>query len=160
MGDEQIDVEPERTENFHELTPETYLGSARAAGFVNGTIVDGVHDYRRVNELPVNALAYGGRWKIDTHSATASGSRSTIDLHFNARRVYLVLGNRGGPKNVRVRLDGKPISSGDAGRHVKSGVLKVDGQKLYSIVDLGSVRSGRLSLQVGEGVSGYAFTFG
>ncbi len=160
VSDEQVDVKPERIENFHALTAETYLGSARAAGFMNGTIVDGVHDYRRIKELPVNTLAYGGRWKIDSQSATASGARSTIDLHFNARRVYLVLGNRGGPKKVRVQLDGEPISSGDAGRHVKSGVLTVDGQKLYSIVDLGRVRSGRLSLQVGEGVSGYAFTFG
>lgn len=160
LGDAD-DAEPaEEVEQRELLTPETYLGSARAAGFVNGQIVDGDRSYKSSPTLPVNSLAYGGRWSIKPDSATASSARSTIDLQFNARRVYLVLGNRGRAKDVRVELDGKPIDAAASGRHVKSGVARIDGQRLYALVDLDEVESHRLTLRVDRGVSGYAFTFG
>src|SRR3954453_2012813 len=53
-------------------TPETYLGAARAQGFVNGTITPGAH--RCVaggRPLALNELAYDGDWRISGESATA-----------------------------------------------------------------------------------------
>ncbi|MBA2567531.1 MAG: thiol-disulfide isomerase, partial [Thermoleophilaceae bacterium] len=38
--------------------------------------------------------------------------------------------------------------------------VRVDRQRLYALVDLPRVGRHRLTLEVGRGVSGYAFTFG
>jgi Thioredoxin like C-terminal domain len=75
------------------LTPETYLGSERAHGFVNGPIRPGPHRFTPVDpgELPENGFAYGGAWLIDGSSARALGGAS-LSLRFRARRVFLVLG--------------------------------------------------------------------
>jgi hypothetical protein len=61
---------------------------------------------------------------------------------------------------VRVLLDGKPIPARLAGEDVKDGVVTVDEQRLYDLVDLPKVERRRLRLVPESGVEGYAFTFG
>jgi cytochrome c biogenesis protein CcdA/thiol-disulfide isomerase/thioredoxin len=140
-------------------TPESYLGGARAQTVVNGPLRPGVHAYRLPSSVPVDQLAYGGRWRIEADSATAVGD-SEVQLNFNARRAFLVLGSPGGPKALRVLLDGKPIPDRLAGDDVKGGVATIDRQRLYSLVDLSGVERHTLTLQFAPGISGYAFTFG
>ncbi len=149
-------VAPSRTTT----TPETYLGSGKARGFVNGPIKPGIHDYGTLPaKLPPDKLAYGGRWQITGESATAdSGAR--LDLNFGARRVYLVMGSTGGPRSVRVLLDGRPIPSSRAGKDVHGGVATVTGQRLYDLVDLPRVGRHKLTLEPAAGTIGYSFTFG
>jgi hypothetical protein len=142
-------------------TPESYLGAARAARFVNGPIVSGTRTFREpASGVPGDHLAYAGRWRIGPDSASAV-RRARIQLAFGARRVFLVLGSRAGrTRTVRVRLDGRPIPDRLAGRDVRSARLAVREQRLYRVVDL--PRSGRhlLTLDLAPGISGYAFTFG
>jgi cytochrome c biogenesis protein CcdA/thiol-disulfide isomerase/thioredoxin len=131
-------------------TPETYLGLARAQGWVNGP-QPGVKDYGRLDagSLDLNQFAYGGAWKIDDESATAV-SGASVGLTFQARRVFLVLGSRGGePRQVEVLLDGEP-----AGRRT------VTAQRLYRLVDLPEAGRHTLELRFDDGIQGYAFTFG
>jgi hypothetical protein len=59
-----------------------------------------------------------------------------------------------------VKLDGRPISSADAGTDVHGGVVDVTGQRLYNLVDLPRVGHHVLRLEPEAGVQGYAFTFG
>jgi cytochrome c biogenesis protein CcdA/thiol-disulfide isomerase/thioredoxin len=141
-------------------TPETYLGAARAERFANGEITAGTRDFEQPAELPPDHLGYGGRWRVGEESATAvAGPR--LELDFGARRVYLVLGSRGGvPRAVKVLLDGRPISAGAAGGDVLKSVVRVQGQQLYELVNLPRVERHRLTLNFAPGVSGYAFTFG
>jgi thiol-disulfide isomerase/thioredoxin len=142
-------------------TPETYLGAARAQGFVDGPIRPGAHDYGPLDAsaLPPNALVYGGHWKITGESAT-SRAGAGLALAFTARRVFLVLGAADGARRIEVDLDGRPITDADAGADVRGGVVTVSGQRLYRLVDL--PRTGRhlLSLKLEPGIVGYAFTFG
>jgi cytochrome c biogenesis protein CcdA/thiol-disulfide isomerase/thioredoxin len=140
-------------------TPESYLGSLRAERFVNGPIAAGAHDFGRPSKPPVNGLAYGGRWRIAPESATA-GPGAGLDLHFGARRVYLVLGSPGRSRRVRVLLNGRPIPDRLAGADVHGGAVTVTGQRLYDLVDLPKVERGLLRLVPERGVTGYAFTFG
>jgi thiol-disulfide isomerase/thioredoxin len=141
-------------------TPETYLGAARAERFANGKIVAGARDYEQPGELRPDQLGYGGRWRIGAEAATAV-AHASLGLDFGARRVYLVLGSRDGvPRAVKVRLDGQPISARVAGRDVLNGVVRVQRQRLYTLVDLPRTERHRLTLDFGAGVSGYAFTFG
>lgn len=139
-------------------TPESYLGSARAQNFANGLILDGPHDFGKLKSPGPDQLAYGGKWLISPDIATSAGGE--LALNFGARRVYLVLGSPGGPKKVRVMLDGKPIKAADAGKDVKNGSAEIDGQRLYSLVDLPETGRHQLSLSLPSAIQGYAFTFG
>ncbi len=139
-------------------TPETYLGAARAERFVNPMLSPGLHDFTAPASLPPNEFAYHGRWRITLDSATAEGG--SLDLHFGARRVYLVLGSPGRARRMRVLLDGRPIPESLAGADVHDGVVTVRAQRLYSLVDLPKVGRGLLRLEPEAGVTAYAFTFG
>src|SRR5439155_13662450 len=102
-------------------TPETYLGAARAQGFVDGPVEPGSHDYGGGRpDLDPDTLAYRGRWTISDESARA-GPGARVYLRFQARRVFLVLGSPGRPRRVRVLLDGRPIAARRAGADVRSG---------------------------------------
>ena len=141
-------------------TPETYLGSERAEGFVEPPR-PGVADYTAPapGSLALNRLAYGGRWQVDGESATAV-DHGTISLAFQARRVFLVLGAERDPAEVEVLLDGEPLAGAGAGEDVRAGRVMVNGQRLYRLVDLPEATRGTLELRFEPGVTGYAFTFG
>jgi cytochrome c biogenesis protein CcdA/thiol-disulfide isomerase/thioredoxin len=133
-------------------TPESYLGSERAARFLNGAIEPGTHDYelprRAVTALPPHHLAYAGRWRIDPSHATAVG-RARLHLRFYASRVFLVLGAGNRPGSVEVALDGKPRRT-----------LTVTENRLYELVRLPRAGDHVLTLRLGPGTEAYAFTFG
>jgi cytochrome c biogenesis protein CcdA/thiol-disulfide isomerase/thioredoxin len=145
----------------HRATPETYLGTNRAEGWLAQPL-GGLHDYGGpvTGALALNEFAYSGRWRIAGQPATAV-SGAGIDVEFDARHVYLVLSSPGErPLPVRVLLNGRPISPADAGTDVHHGVVTVREQRLYSLVSLPAEARGHLSLRFAPGVTGYAFTFG
>jgi cytochrome c biogenesis protein CcdA/thiol-disulfide isomerase/thioredoxin len=144
-----------------EATPETYLGTGRAQGWVNGPVAGG-HDYGAGHPRPlaVNQFAFSGTWNTTDQPVTAV-SGAGIDVEFQAKNVYLVLSSSGeAPRSVQVLLDGRPISAADAGADVHNGLVTVRGQRLYTLVSLARNERHRLSLRFAPGVSGYAFTFG
>ena len=140
-------------------TPETYLGAARAQGWIQPPVL-GERGYTAPDpqSLALNQFAYGGRWRVDEESATAAGS-SSVSLRFQARRVFLVLGSRS-PARLRVELDGEPIASRSAGADVSGAAATVSKQRLYRLVDLPEAGEHVLTLHFDPGISGYAFTFG
>ncbi len=143
-----------------QLTPETYLGAARAQGWLNGPIRAADRDFGAPpRSLPRGGFAYSGNWKVTDQSATA-GASARIDADFSARRVFLVLGSPKRSREVQVLLDGKPLAASAAGKDVESGRLTVGAQRLYSLVDLPKAGSHRLTLKLEPGTTGYAFTFG
>ena len=141
-------------------TPETYLGAARAQGWVNGADParrPGLR--RRARRAARQPFAYAGDWGITDEDAT-SATGAGIDLEFNARRVFLVLGSPDQARHVQVLLDGKPIPAKLAGADVRHGEATIQAQRLYRLVDLPAVAQHRLSLRFDPGITGYAFTFG
>ncbi len=140
-------------------TPELYLGAARADRFLNRDLVLGPQTLDAPAELPPDSFAFEGRWRITPEAAIAAGG-SRLDLHFGARRVYLVLGTEGPERRVRVLLDGRPIGAAAAGADVDRGAVAVTSQRLYELVDLPRAGDHVLTLEPEAGVSGYAFTFG
>jgi len=144
-----------------ETSPETYLGTARADGWLMGQPKSGRHAYPGVEgDLALNAFAYGGEWTIGGQAAT-SGAGATIDAEVQAKNVYLVLGSQGRrPRDVQVLLDGRPVTPRQAGADVHGGRVTVTGQRLYALVALPANQRHRLTLRFAPGISGFAFTFG
>ncbi|HEV2922886.1 MAG TPA: cytochrome c biogenesis protein CcdA [Solirubrobacteraceae bacterium] len=144
-----------------QATPETYLGTARAQGWLAAPKA-GQHYYGgpATAELGLNEFAYSGTWNISDQPAMAVSSAG-IDVEFQAKNVYLVLSSPGeSPLPVQVLLDGRPIAARDAGADVHAGVVTVRGQRLYTLVSLARTGRHHLSLRIAPGISGYAFTFG
>jgi cytochrome c biogenesis protein CcdA/thiol-disulfide isomerase/thioredoxin len=142
-------------------TPETYLGTERAAGWLPKPL-NGLHSYGSTTDrfLALNEFSFGGTWKIAAQPATAV-SAATIDAEVQARHVYLVLSSADSkPRTVQVLLDGHPISSADAGADVHHGRVTVTGERLYTLVSLPSDQRHHLTLRLAPGITGYAFTFG
>jgi cytochrome c biogenesis protein CcdA/thiol-disulfide isomerase/thioredoxin len=142
-------------------TPESYLGAARAQGFVGGPLPPGTQSFRLTppGSLGANQLSYGGLWTITGESATARRS-ATLALNFEARRVFLVLGSPRRPRTLHVSLDGRPIAARLAGADVHGALARISRQRLYRLVDLPRVGQHILVLRFAPGISGYAFTFG
>ena len=141
-------------------TPETYLGTKRHERFTNGEFEAGTNDFGPISQPPpASQYTFGGAWNVSEEEATA-GKGAALDLNFGARRVYLVLGSPGHPRKMKVMLDGKPISSADAGSDVHNGVAEITDQRLYNLVELPKVENHVLELVPEAGIQGYAFTFG
>ena len=142
-------------------TPESYLGAARADRFANGRLLPGTQTFLPPPAgVPDDHLAFEGTWQIGDAAATAvRGAR--LQIRFGARRVFLVLGSRGGRASpVSVLIDGRPLPDRLAGGDARRASVVVTRQRLYRLVDL--PRAGRhlLTLKLPPGVSAYAFTFG
>ena len=144
-----------------QATPETYLGTNRAQGWINGPS-PGVHDYGAADhpKLQLSDFAFSGTWKIGGQPAEAVANAG-IEVEFQAKHVYLVMSSPGErPSAVQVLLNGRPIPAALAGTDVHDGIVTVRRQRLYSLVSLPRDEQGRLALRLAPGVTGYAFTFG
>jgi len=141
-------------------TPETYLGTLRAKDWLGDPPRNGTHSYPGVDRLPPNGFALTGRWRVDGESGT-SGDGASINARFKARKVFLVMSSKGGrPRDVRVLLDGRPVSASQAGNDVREGAATVTRERLYRLVSLPRAGDHELSLRFPPGVSAFAFTFG
>ena len=134
-----------------EATPETYLGSARAQGWVPNQPSNGLHDYTGAGRPLIRSrFAFTGRWNVTDEAATALADGARIDAHVVGKAVYLVLSSEGDrPRALRVELDGKPLRT-----------VTVRRQRLYTLVSLPKTEEHTLTLRFAPGLSGYAFTFG
>jgi cytochrome c biogenesis protein CcdA/thiol-disulfide isomerase/thioredoxin len=130
-----------------QLTPETYLGSARIDRYVGSKIVPGTEAaYTIPRAVPQNEFAYGGRWTVEKERIVA-GDAARLRLAFHARNVFLVLAEKG---QVEVSLDGE---------HTKT--VEVTEDRLYRLAELpGHAADHVLDLAFSRGVEAYAFTFG
>lgn len=144
-------------------SPETYLGSARAEYFYpERTLRAGEKNYTLVTSPPKNTFSLGGTWAIDPEKAT-SGKGATLTHRFEGAKVFLVLRPGMNTKaTVRVLLDGKPVGLEQLGEDVQNGIVTVDQDRLYTLIDLhGPASEHTLKLEFqNPGTEAFAFTFG
>ncbi|MGK2877785.1 MAG: cytochrome c biogenesis protein DipZ [Solirubrobacterales bacterium] len=159
-SDTSDNVKAEKASSF-KITPETYLGAARADRYEGVTPSPANTNYgiRKIDLVP-STYRLGGKWKVDQQSSTA-GRDAFLDFRTESRRTFLVLGSKGDkPRRMQVLLDGRPVSAADAGDDVKNGVATISNQRLYRLVDTVRIETHTLTLRPAPGISGYAFTFG
>jgi cytochrome c biogenesis protein CcdA/thiol-disulfide isomerase/thioredoxin len=137
------------------LSPETYLGSARASGFAGSTLPA---------RLDLNRWALDGKWRIGRERITLEKAPGRIAYRFHARDVHLVLGppRDGVAVRFRVSIDGAAPGK-DAGTDLDAqGYGTVREHRLYQLVRQRNVARDRtVTIEFfGSGVQAYAFTFG
>jgi thiol-disulfide isomerase/thioredoxin len=132
------------------ITAETYLGTARAAGWIENEPQFGKHTYSAPGyTLAVSDFAYGGTWSIGNQQALAV-AEATIDADVEAKNIYIVLAPPShGSGQVRVFVDG---------RFTKT--LHVTQQRLYQLAGFANDSRHSIHLEFSPGTSGYSFTFG
>lgn len=144
-------------------TPETYLGYARGESFVGKTAQQ--HDvsatYQPADPIPLNHWTLKGPWRVESEKDVAVDNNAVLQLHFMARKVFLVMGTTDGkPVKVGLKLDGAPPGK-SAGKDVHKGVLSVTRHTIYELVSLPASKSGLLEITSEQpGLEVYAFTFG
>lgn len=131
------------------LTPEIYLGSARADRFDLGRMANGLGVFE-INPNPSDdRFSLGGNW-IVADEYIESGTNSKLVLNFNAKKVHLVITPKSSGQLVRLSLDGKFYKE-----------IVLDSERLYDLVELESVGRHNLELEfLDSGVRIFAFTFG
>jgi len=140
-------------------SPETYLGYGRMERFASA---EAAAENRKMRyTLPAKGLesdawAFEGEWFIGYESAAAEAS-SSLYYRFRAAKAYLVANPApGGSREAYVTVDGKPVSGGD----VKDGVLTLDGDRMYTLLDGDTPTEGIIKIEFRGKAEAYAFTFG
>ena len=145
-------------------TPETYLGYARAESFAGAPALlrDVSAIYKAASPLPLNNWTLQGSWRFESEKGVAVDNNATLQIHFSAKKVFLVMGTTDGkPAKVSLKLDGAPLGKKSAGKNVKNSVVTVDRHTIYELVSLPAQKDGILEITSQQpGLDVYAFTFG
>jgi cytochrome c biogenesis protein CcdA/thiol-disulfide isomerase/thioredoxin len=141
-------------------TPETYLGSARAAGFQGTYPSDGTQTLAFPARLDRNAWGLDGTWDVSSQDITASKAGDKLELSFQARDVYLVM-SAPGSVTAHVTIAGAGAPAQGTEDVSASGELTVSSSRLYHLVHLPAAGQGTVTITFDTpGAEAFAFTFG
>jgi thiol-disulfide isomerase/thioredoxin len=145
-----------------DISQETYLGYQRME-FLMGqrNSGPGEKEFRLQDLISENTFSFGGVWEITKESAVAKDS-AVIVYNFNADKVFLVMNPPDAKTGkVKVYLDDRLVDLSRAGADVVNGVVTVDSDRLYELIDLrGNPGNHLLRLEFSDGIEAFAFTFG
>lgn len=143
-------------------TPETYLGYARANR--NYSPYPLIHDqpaqYTFPQQLTSNSWGLQGIWQVMPDKIISTQANAAIRIQFNARKVFIVMGNTSQkPIRVKLLLNGRMIST-EKGKDVFNSSINVNKHSIYELVVLPHFADGLLQLTATEpGLAVYTFTF-
>jgi cytochrome c biogenesis protein CcdA/thiol-disulfide isomerase/thioredoxin len=151
--------------NQADISPETYLGYARADSFASGAASqDMVARYSVPATLQLNSWGLAGNWTVGGENVTLNAPNGRIVYRFHARDLHLVLGPVSGGKPVafKVTLDGKAPGEMHGADIAPDGHGVVTDQRLYQLIrQTDGVGEHTFSIEFEQaGVAAYAFTFG
>jgi len=145
------------------LSPETYLGSSRMQFYYSSRSINNVKKVFELSKnISANSFSLGGEWTIDSENAV-SGQNAVLEYNFLANKVFLVLrpGVAGSNAKVKVFIDSKLVDSSNAGQDVKDGIITIDQDRLYNLIQLKNAENHLLRLEfLTPGTQVFAFTFG
>ncbi|MBP9817611.1 cytochrome c biogenesis protein DipZ [Candidatus Shapirobacteria bacterium] len=140
-------------------TPEIYLGYGRIDNFASPETIkkDLLGTYSAPKSLRNSEFAYTGDWKVMSEYANPQKG-AKLTLSFDAKEVFLVMRTNGTPAKVNVYLDDKMESFGEDNQN---GVVTVDSDRLYKLIELQSPGQHILKLEFEDSNAEiFAFTFG
>lgn len=155
--------EHDETRRAVDQTPETYLGYRRASTFVGNVKVKGdvPMAFTFPDFVPLNDWTLSGKWTVEAERIITGEKGAALQLNFKSSKVFLVLGSHSGkPIHVTVRLNGQAVGA-NGGKDVVDGVITVDRNTLYELVNQKSPNNSLLEIESdAPGLEAYAFTFG
>lgn len=148
LGLQKIEME-EPVKSSRILTPETYLGSGRGHNYTSQISIEPnqTTQYTYTPPLGNDEVGLRGAWRIEQEYIESESNESYLDLNYQAKQVYLVLGGSSSSP-IHVTVDGK-----------SAGKITKDTDRKYDIVT-GPYGRHTLSLKVPQGIKAFAFTFG
>lgn len=151
--------------NQADISPETYLGYARAQNFASGEATqDMVARYGVPASLPLNDWGLAGNWTVGGENVTLNAPKGRIVYRFHARDLHLVLGPTaaGKPVAFKVTLDGQAPGEMHGADVAPDGRGVVTDQRLYQLIrQTDGAGEHTFSIEFEQaGVAAYAFTFG
>lgn len=153
----------EAEQYYENETPETYLGFTRADRYRSPEkVMEGIaSQYSYPTELAIDDWALQGRWNVGPDKITSAEANAAIKIHFNATKVYAVMGNATGkPISVKLSLNDQPVIS-EKGKDVVDSSINVDKYTIYEVLILKEYGGDILQLTAAEpGLEIYTFTFG
>ena len=135
------------TLNLQQQTPETYLGYARAGNFYNvePLALNQTINFTFPDKLPQNDWSLQGDWYIEAEKITSASPNASIRIHFNAAKVYVVMGNTSiTPIPIKVLLNDQAVGE-YAGKDVKNDVVVLAEYRLYEVASFHQPTRGILS---------------
>ncbi|HEV2700934.1 MAG TPA: cytochrome c biogenesis protein DipZ [Steroidobacteraceae bacterium] len=152
--------------NLYQISPETYVGYARAEHFASPQKVskDQSARYTVPTSLTADQWALGGIWSVTSEGAQLQQAGGKLVYRFNGRDLHLVLGpmKDGRAVHFKVRLDGKEPGESKGADIAADGSGVVTEQRLYQLIRLahpGDAHTVEIEFQ-DAGVEAFAFTFG
>lgn len=139
-------------------TPETYLGYAKAYSYYSPELIkDKTTRYHFSDKLSANAWGLDGLWQVNAENIVAQETNTAIKIHFNARKVYAVMGNSTA-KPIKVKV---VLTDEQSGKKLQESSILVDKYSIYELISEKKFISGYLQIIASEpGVKVYTFTFG
>jgi hypothetical protein len=139
------------------ITPETYLGTARAKGYDGSpNLNSGQQTYIAKQNLSINNWTLNGIWN-EAEDGITSQNNASISYNVQAKDVYLVVASDG-KQVLDITLDGEPSTV--TGESLREGKLQLDGPRLYHIGHFDSSRQAIFRINAPAGVKLSTFTFG
>jgi cytochrome c biogenesis protein CcdA/thiol-disulfide isomerase/thioredoxin len=144
-------------------TPETYLGYGRMQFFQTPSQLkkDVKKEYESLSGLDRNYFSFDGVWEVGEEYAIPE-ENAVLMSDFEAKEVHIVMRpkDEGKTGRVKVYLDGNVVKEA-AGDEVEDGVVVVDTDKLYNLINLNQSGHHTLKLEfLDSNVEIFAFTFG
>ncbi|MCV7229431.1 cytochrome c biogenesis protein DipZ [Mycolicibacterium komossense] len=129
------------------LTPETYFSVGKVVNYGGGGTYDaGTATFDYPATLADDTFALRGPFTLDYQGALAAGDMSSIELNFNAKNVYLVVGGQG---TVTVEADGKTRAIPISGPPTSHQLIGAD-----------QVGRRHLEVRLSKGLQAFSFTYG
>ena len=130
-------------------TPETYLGTYRAAGYVQQMHEGRSATYSAPRTFQPGNVVLTGTWLVQSHQIVA-GKNAHLLFKYTAPRIYLVAGPPAGSSAVLgITVDGK-----------KEPPVRVNAHDLYLLSAKQSAGPHVINISVPQGTTLYSFTFG
>jgi thiol-disulfide isomerase/thioredoxin len=144
-------------------TPELYFGYDFATGrnFIGnqeGFQPDKTVTYTLPSNFAQDHFYLGGNWQNLPDSMNLTSDNGKIVLPYSAKDVHIVASGTG--DNIQVLLDGKPVTSDDAGQDLKNGTAVISNNRLYNLISSKEQGAHTITIIAHPGFQIYTFTFG
>jgi thiol-disulfide isomerase/thioredoxin len=158
--------ESSQSVNFDRInTPELYFGyeySRAPLGNSEGYKPDQVVNYTVPDDTKIvpNRIYLAGEWKNNADHMELQSEVGRIVLSYSAKAVNIVAGGKG---ELHILEDNSPLDDSSSGTDIsENGTVKIDGQRLYNIVEHEEgYGNHQIAIEVaGRGFQIYTFTFG